>query len=202
MKQDPPSSPLQCYLVTSFHSEKIFSRRKCRELFDIRLARGQQRLAAGQPREALRDFETALEYPDNLEAGRARRAPRSAQVQHLIGDVSPDKVRFKDIESNIVRCPDQAVAAKMIRLIEKMRRAGDSVGGIIEGVARGDRVIASSEQIAQLINDRYGTSWKKITVVSCSIDLDRFDPAPRRVPDDDLFLVRVFGSDRSETPKR
>lgn len=43
-------------------------------------------------------------------------------------------------------------------------------------MARGDRVIASSEQIAQLINDRYGTSWKKITVVSCSIDLDRFDP--------------------------
>jgi len=59
------------------------------------------------------------------------------QVQRLIGDVNPDKVRFKDIESNIVRCPDQATAEKMIRLIEKMRRAGDSVGGIIEGVARG-----------------------------------------------------------------
>jgi glycosyltransferase involved in cell wall biosynthesis len=43
-------------------------------------------------------------------------------------------------------------------------------------MARGDRVIASSEQIAQLINDRYGTSWDKIAVVSCSIDLDRFDP--------------------------
>src|SRR6188474_3302225 len=43
-------------------------------------------------------------------------------------------------------------------------------------MARGDRVIASSEQIAQLINDRYSTSWSKIVVVSCSIDLDRFDP--------------------------
>ena len=43
-------------------------------------------------------------------------------------------------------------------------------------MARGDRVLASSEQIAQLINDRYGTSWDKIAVVSCSIDLDRFDP--------------------------
>jgi glycosyltransferase involved in cell wall biosynthesis len=43
-------------------------------------------------------------------------------------------------------------------------------------MARGDRVIASSEQIAQLINDRYSTSWNKIAVVSCSIDLDRFDP--------------------------
>ncbi len=59
------------------------------------------------------------------------------QVQRLIADVNPDKVRFRDIESNIVRCPDKATAEKMIRLIEKMRRAGDSVGGIIEGVARG-----------------------------------------------------------------
>src|ERR1041385_6275046 len=59
------------------------------------------------------------------------------QVQRIIADVNPEKVRFKDIESNIVRCPNQATAEKMIRLIEKMRRAGDSVGGIVEGVARG-----------------------------------------------------------------
>ena len=43
-------------------------------------------------------------------------------------------------------------------------------------MARGDRVIASSEQIAQLINDRYGTSWDKIAVVPCGVDLDRFNP--------------------------
>src|SRR5689334_7190793 len=59
------------------------------------------------------------------------------QVQRIIADVNPEKVRFKDIESNIVRCPKQATAKKMIRLIEKIRRAGDSVGGIVEGVARG-----------------------------------------------------------------
>jgi glycosyltransferase involved in cell wall biosynthesis len=43
-------------------------------------------------------------------------------------------------------------------------------------MARGDRVIASSEQIAQLINDRYGTPWNKIAVVPCGVDLDRFNP--------------------------
>ena len=59
------------------------------------------------------------------------------QVQRLIATVSPETVKFRDIESNIVRCPDAVMAAKMIRLIEKMRRAGDSVGGIVEGVARG-----------------------------------------------------------------
>jgi len=59
------------------------------------------------------------------------------QVQKISAEVNPEKVTFADIESNIVRCPDVAAAAKMIRLIEKMRRAGDSVGGIVEGVARG-----------------------------------------------------------------
>jgi chorismate synthase len=59
------------------------------------------------------------------------------QVQKLRAEVDPEKVKVADIESNIVRCPDQAAAEKMIRLIEKMRRAGDTVGGIVEGVARG-----------------------------------------------------------------
>src|SRR5471032_2945761 len=59
------------------------------------------------------------------------------QVQKIIAEVDPDKVRFKDIEANIVRCPDKIAAEKMIRLIEKMRREGNTVGGIVEGIARG-----------------------------------------------------------------
>jgi len=59
------------------------------------------------------------------------------QVQKIIADVNPEKVKFKDVEANIVRCPDQTTAKRMVRLIEKMRRAGDTVGGIVEGVARG-----------------------------------------------------------------
>ena len=59
------------------------------------------------------------------------------QVQQIIADVNPDKVKLKDVESNIVRCPDAKAAEKMIRLIEKMRREGNTVGGIVEGVARG-----------------------------------------------------------------
>jgi chorismate synthase len=59
------------------------------------------------------------------------------QVQRVIADVDAATVRARDIESNIVRCPDAPTAEKMIRLIEKTRRAGDSVGGIVEGVARG-----------------------------------------------------------------
>ncbi len=44
-------------------------------------------------------------------------------------------------------------------------------------MARGDRVVTLSEQIAQLVHDRYGTPWQRITVLPSSIDLKRFDPA-------------------------
>jgi chorismate synthase len=40
------------------------------------------------------------------------------------------------VESNIVRCPDQAVAEQMIERIDRARRDGDSVGGVVECVAR------------------------------------------------------------------
>jgi chorismate synthase len=58
------------------------------------------------------------------------------QVQKIRAKIDPNKVKFDDIESNIVRCPDRVVAEKMIRLIEEMRSKGNTVGGIITGVAR------------------------------------------------------------------
>ena len=59
------------------------------------------------------------------------------QVQRIVAEADPEKVTAKAIESNLVRCPDKPVAARMLQLIEKMRHAGDTVGGIVEGVARG-----------------------------------------------------------------
>ncbi len=59
------------------------------------------------------------------------------QVQTICADIDPNNVKFAEVEANIVRCPDQTVAKKMIRLIEKMRGAGNTVGGIVTGVARG-----------------------------------------------------------------
>lgn len=59
------------------------------------------------------------------------------QVQKISAEVDVEKLKAKDIEANIVRCPDSKAAEKMIRLIESVRGAGDTVGGIVEGVARG-----------------------------------------------------------------
>ena len=59
------------------------------------------------------------------------------QVQKIVAKINPGKFTLKQIEANIIRCPDKAKAEKMIRLIERMRKAGDSVGGVLLGVARG-----------------------------------------------------------------
>jgi len=59
------------------------------------------------------------------------------QVQRIVAEINRDKVTSKEIDSNILRCPDTKTATRMIELIEEMRKAGDSVGGIVEGIARG-----------------------------------------------------------------
>jgi chorismate synthase len=59
------------------------------------------------------------------------------QVRTLIADVDPATVSRRDVESNIVRCPDAARATEMIAAIDEARKAGDSLGGIVEAVARG-----------------------------------------------------------------
>ncbi len=59
------------------------------------------------------------------------------QVQKICAHIDPNTVKFAEVEANIVRCPDPAVAKRMIRLIEKMRGEGNTVGGIVTGVARG-----------------------------------------------------------------
>jgi chorismate synthase len=59
------------------------------------------------------------------------------RVQRIASQIDPDKVTAQQIEANIVRCPEADTAERMIQLIEKMRQEGDTVGGIVMGVARG-----------------------------------------------------------------
>ena len=41
----------------------------------------------------------------------------------------------------------------------------------------GVRVVAAGDQLAELINDRYGTSWERIAVIPASVDTAVFDPS-------------------------
>jgi chorismate synthase len=59
------------------------------------------------------------------------------RVQDLEVEIDPASVSREGVESNIVRCPDAAAATRMIALIDEARKAGDSLGGVVEAVARG-----------------------------------------------------------------
>lgn len=58
------------------------------------------------------------------------------RIKDLEGVVNPDSVTLEQVESNIVRCPDAETADKMIELIEQTGRQGNSIGGVVECVAR------------------------------------------------------------------
>ncbi len=58
------------------------------------------------------------------------------RIQNLEGMVDPNTVTLEQVESNIVRCPDADCAEKMIDLIDQIRRNKDSIGGVVECVAR------------------------------------------------------------------
>jgi chorismate synthase len=59
------------------------------------------------------------------------------QIHEVTAKIDRSTVTMNDVEKNVVRCPDAAAAKKMISLVEQIRDAGDSVGGVIEFVARG-----------------------------------------------------------------
>lgn len=59
------------------------------------------------------------------------------RVHNLSTSIDPLEVTSEMVEANPVRCPEPAVASRMIQRIEAARKAGDSVGGIVRCVAKG-----------------------------------------------------------------
>ena len=59
-----------------------------------------------------------------------------SSVKHISSSVDRERVKASEIEANVARCPDAKAAEKMIRFIRRVRSEGDSVGGVIEAVAR------------------------------------------------------------------
>ena len=57
-------------------------------------------------------------------------------VSDMVADVDPESVSMADVESTIVRCPDPDIAERMIERIDEARKAGDTLGGVVEAVAR------------------------------------------------------------------
>lgn len=60
-----------------------------------------------------------------------------SQVGRLKLDKDYTDLDLTRIDENAVRCPDEETAQKMFEYIDEIRKAGDSVGGVITGVIRG-----------------------------------------------------------------
>lgn len=61
----------------------------------------------------------------------------TSQVGHIAMTETVDQADLSLIESNIVRCPQQEVAERMIEYISELKKSGDSIGGIISCVIKG-----------------------------------------------------------------
>lgn len=58
------------------------------------------------------------------------------QIHTLTAAVNANEVTLEQIEASPIRCPDPVVSPKMAERIDQVRRDRDSLGGVIESVAR------------------------------------------------------------------
>lgn len=85
-----------------------------------------------------------------------------------VGDLFLEKpyqeLDFSKTESNIVRCPDEEVAAQMIEKIEKVRKAGDTIGGTVTCVIQ-NVPVGWGEPVFDKLHARLGQAMLSINAV-------------------------------------
>ena len=59
-----------------------------------------------------------------------------SKVQDIGCKVDHDAFTMEDVDANIVRCPDEQAAEKMLERIDEIRKSGNSIGGVVTCVAR------------------------------------------------------------------
>jgi chorismate synthase len=59
-----------------------------------------------------------------------------SQVHDIDADIDPSTVSLADVEASATRCPSPEHAARIVDAIERARRDGDSLGGVVECVIR------------------------------------------------------------------
>lgn len=60
-----------------------------------------------------------------------------SKVRDMVVDCDVEAVTREQVEQTPIRCPDLAMAARMIEAVEAARKAGDSLGGVVTCAARG-----------------------------------------------------------------
>src|ERR1700722_15029911 len=59
------------------------------------------------------------------------------KIHDIVTDIDPHIVTEEMVEATPVRCPDPAVAERMIERIQEVRKQGDSIGGVVKCIAKG-----------------------------------------------------------------
>ena len=86
------------------------------------------------------------------------------EVGNIQSNINHNKVTLKQIEQNIIRCPDKSAANKMIKLINKLKLQGDSVGGVIKGVIK-NIIPGLGEPVFDKLNSDLGRAMLCINAV-------------------------------------
>jgi chorismate synthase len=73
-------------------------------------------------------------------------------------------LNLEDTEKNIIRCPDEETAQRMIKLIKKIKKEGDTVGGIISCVIK-NTPIGLGEPVFDKIHADLGKAMLSINAV-------------------------------------
>lgn len=86
-------------------------------------------------------------------------------VGEIKTEINHDDVEFKDIESTIVRCPDSKVSEEMIKKIKEVKSKGDTIGGVICGLIRGNVPVGLGEPVFDKLHADLGKAMLSINAV-------------------------------------
>lgn len=117
-----------------------------------------------------------------------------SQIGPIISDIDIKNIDKMTIESSPVRCPDPASSEKMVEMINKLSKEGDTIGGIItcniEGVPVGlgdpvfDKLHADLSKAMMSINAvkgfEYGSGFNSATMRGSEHN-DRFISSDKRI---------------------
>ncbi|MDH3003808.1 MAG: chorismate synthase [Candidatus Shikimatogenerans sp. JK-2022] len=74
------------------------------------------------------------------------------------------KIKYKNIDKNIIRCPNKKISKKMINYIKKIKKEGDSIGGIITCIIK-NTPIGLGQPIFNKLNSELGKAMLSINAV-------------------------------------
>lgn len=87
-----------------------------------------------------------------------------SQVHHIKLNKLHTEINPADIETNIIRCPDEKVAQQMIEYIENIKKQGDTVGGTITCVSK-NTPIGLGEPVFNKLHAELGKAMLSINAV-------------------------------------